>query len=44
VGDLVMQHIHHPAKTPRKIIDILRGVGITPSTNPINVRAHPHES
>ena len=44
VGDLVMQHIHHPAKTQRKIIDILRGVGITPSTNPINVRAHPHES
>jgi uncharacterized integral membrane protein len=44
VGDLVMEHIHHPAKTQRKIIDILRGVGITPSTNPINVRAHPHES
>lgn len=43
VGDLVMEHIHHPAKTQRKIIDILREIGITPSTNPINLRVHPHE-
>lgn len=44
VGDLVMEHIHHPAKTQRKIVDILRGVGITPLTNPINLRANSHES
>lgn len=43
VGDLVMGHIHHPAKTQRKIVDILRDVGIKPLTSPINLRAHSHE-
>ena len=38
VGDLVMHDIHHPAKTQRKIVEILRERGVTPSTSPINSR------
>ena len=44
VGDLVMHHIHHPAKTQRKIVDILRQLGITPTVNQVNLRSHPHEA
>lgn len=43
VGDLAMHHIHHPAKTQRKIIDIMRELGVTPTVNAINLRANPHE-
>jgi hypothetical protein len=38
VGDLLLHDIHHPAKTQRKIVEILREKGITPSTDPINAR------
>jgi uncharacterized membrane protein YdbT with pleckstrin-like domain len=38
VGDFLMHDIHHPAKTQRKIVEILREQGITPSTEPINAR------
>ncbi|HET8709082.1 MAG TPA: PH domain-containing protein [Candidatus Saccharimonadales bacterium] len=43
VGDLLMHDIHHPAKTQRRIVEILREEGITPSTSPINSRVV-HES
>lgn len=29
LGDLVIHHVHHPAKTQRKILQILRDQGIT---------------
>jgi uncharacterized membrane protein YdbT with pleckstrin-like domain len=38
VGDLLMRDIHHPAKTQRRIVEILREAGVTPSTDPINTR------
>ena len=38
VGDFLMHDIHHPAKTQRKIVEILREQGVTPSTEPINAR------
>lgn len=44
VGDVVMHHIHHPAKTQRKIVDILREFGITPMVNQVNLRSNPHEA
>ncbi len=44
VGDLVMHHIHHPAKTQRKIVDIMRELDIKLTTNPVNLRAQSHES
>ncbi len=43
VGDLLMHHIHHPAKTQRKIVDILREQDISPMVNAINLRANQHE-
>jgi uncharacterized membrane protein YdbT with pleckstrin-like domain len=43
VGDLVMHDIHHPAKTQRRIVEILREEGITPNTSPINSRTQ-HEN
>ncbi len=44
VGDLAMHHIHHPAKTQRKIVDIMRELDIKLTVNPVNLRAQPHES
>ena len=43
VGDLILHHIHHPAKTQRKIVEILREEGVTANTNPINTRIE-HET
>lgn len=43
VGDLILHHIHHPAKTQRKIVEILREEGVTANTNPINTRIQ-HET
>ncbi len=43
VGDLVMHDIHHPAKTQRKIAEILRDEGIVANTSPINSRIQ-HEN
>jgi len=38
VGDLMMHDIHHPAKTQRKILEILREQGVTASADIINAR------
>lgn len=35
VGDVHMHHMHHPAKVQRTIVDIMRGLGITPNTDNI---------
>jgi uncharacterized integral membrane protein len=43
VGDTMLHHIHHPAKTQRKIVDILRQEGIDPDETAINLRANQHE-
>lgn len=39
VGDLVIHDVHHPAKTQRKIVTILREQGVTPNTSPVNTNA-----
>lgn len=44
VGDILMKHIHHPAKTQRNIVDIMRKLDIQLTTKPVNLRAQPHES
>jgi uncharacterized membrane protein YdbT with pleckstrin-like domain len=44
VGDLILHHIHHPAKTQRKIVEILRAEGVTANTNPINTRINHNEA
>jgi len=38
VGDFIMHDIHRPARTQRKILEILREQGVTPSTDTINAR------
>jgi uncharacterized membrane protein YdbT with pleckstrin-like domain len=43
VGDLLLRDIHHPAKTQRRIVEILRQVGVTANTEPINARVQ-HDS
>ena len=44
VGDLKLHHMHHPAKTQRKLVDIMRKLGITLNPDQIkNVRAYPYE-
>jgi uncharacterized membrane protein YdbT with pleckstrin-like domain len=43
VGDLLLRDIHHPAKTQRRIAEILRQVGVTANTEPINARVQ-HDS
>lgn len=44
VGDTTLHHIHHPAKTQRKLVDIMRQEGIDPNETAINVRASQHET
>lgn len=44
VGETTLHHIHHPAKTQRKIVDIMRREGIDPDETAMNVRANHHES
>lgn len=34
VGDLVIHDVHHPAKIQKKMLNILRGAGITVAANP----------
>jgi uncharacterized membrane protein YdbT with pleckstrin-like domain len=36
VGDLVIRHVHHPAKTEKKILSILREHGVAPVQYPAN--------
>lgn len=43
VGDTTLHHIHHPAKTQRKLVDIMRQEGIDPDETAVNVRASQHE-
>jgi uncharacterized membrane protein YdbT with pleckstrin-like domain len=38
VGDMFLKDIHRPAKTSRKIVEVLREVGVTAKTEPINTR------
>jgi hypothetical protein len=35
VGDLVIRDVHHPARVQKKMVHILRELGIHPSTRPI---------
>jgi len=44
VGDTTLHHIHHPAKTQRKLVDIMRQEGIDPDETAINLRVNQHES
>jgi len=44
VGDTTLHHIHHPAKTQRKLVDIMRQEGIDPDETAVNVRVSQHES
>lgn len=43
VGDLTLHHIHNPAKTQRKLATLLRESGVTPQSNPVNLRAEHHD-
>lgn len=38
VGDMFLKDIHRPARTSRKIVEVLREVGVTAKTEPINTR------
>jgi hypothetical protein len=36
VGDLVIHHVHHPAKIQKKILSVLRDEGINANMHPVN--------
>jgi hypothetical protein len=38
VGDMFLRDIHRPARTSRRIVEVLREIGVTPKTEPINTR------
>lgn len=38
MGDLFIHDVHHPAKTQKKIVEILRASGITPERYPDNLQ------
>ncbi len=42
VGDLYLKQIHNPARTQRRLVDVMKDVGVKPLTNPINTRVLNH--